>query len=551
MLERVKERITKLLKESLKNLHKNLHPVGVSGEFNLEVPKEKKYGDLATNLAFNLAGQLRRSPQELAELIVKNLPEEKDLIKRVEIAGGGFINFFLSEKWLYKVLEEIEKKKAKYGSSNLGKGKRVLLEFVSANPTGPLHIGHGRAGVVGDVLGNILEAIGYKVEREYYYNDVGKQMETLGSSLQARYLQLLQEKISFPEDGYQGEYIKDIAKKLFAKNGSEYKSKDLRFFTNFAEKEILKGIKKDLKDLGIRYNHWVKETTLHKEGKVKKVVNLLKKRGYIYEEEGALWLKSTSFGDDKDRVVIKSNGESTYLTPDIAYHKDKYERGFKWLVNILGPDHHGYVPRLRAAVEALGYPEKSISVLILQLVTLYRGKKKIPMSTRSGDFVTLGQVLEEVGRDVTRFFFLMRGVESHLDFDLELAKKESPENPVYYIQYAHARISSILREAKKRGVKERKRVNFALLKEEEELELAKKLANFPQEILLCAKNLEPQGIVRYLQELATLFHQYYTKFRVISSQEALIFSRLSLVKAVRTVLKNGLALLGISASEEM
>jgi arginyl-tRNA synthetase len=400
-------------------------------------------------------------------------------------------------------------------------------------------------------LGNILEATGYRVEREYYYNDAGKQMENLGSSLRARYLQLLKEKVSLPRDGYQGGYLKDIARKLLDKNGPECKSKDLRFFTNFAEREILKGIKKDLKDSGVRYDNWIKETTLHKEGKVKKAVNLLKKRGCIYEREGALWLRSTSFGDDKDRVVIKSNGEPTYLAPDIAYHEDKYERGFKWLINIFGPDHHGYVPRLRAAIEALGHPKTILSVLILQLVTLYRGKEKIPMSTRSGDFVTLGQVLEEVGRDVTRFFFLMRGVGSHLDFDLELAKKESLENPVYYLQYAHARISSILKEAKKEGVKEGKSPDLTLLKEEEELELAKKLANFPQEILLCVKNLEPQGMVRYLQELATLFHQYYTKFRVISSQGTLTSARLFLVKAVRTVLKNGLTILGISAPEKM
>lgn len=540
------ERVIKLLKESL-------HKIGLEEEvsFVLEVPREKKYGDLATNLAFKVAGKLRKSPEESARMIVQNLPREKDLIEKIEIAGEGFINFFLSEKWLYKILEEIEKKKDRYGHSRRGRGKKVILEFVSANPTGPLHVGHGRAGVVGDVLANILEANGYEVEREYYYNDAGKQMATLGSSLRARYLQLLGEKVPLPDEGYQGEYVKDIARKLFEKDDSRDKDKDLKFFSSFAEQEILKGIKKDLKDLDIKYDSWVKETTLHQEGKVKEVVELLRKKKYLYEKEGALWLKSTSFGDDKDRVVIRSNGEPTYLAPDIAYHKNKYERGFKWLINILGPDHHGYVTRLRAGIEALGYPETSLSILILQLVTLYRGKKKIPMSTRSGDFVTLRQIVEEVGKDAARFFFLMRGRESHLDFDLELAREESPENPVYYIQYAHARICSILGEGEKREAGEGEEIDFALLKEREELDLVKKVSHFPQEVISCARNLEPQGMARYLQELAALFHQYYAKFRVISSQKALTAGRLFLVKAVGSVLKNGLTLLGVSAPQKM
>ncbi len=552
---RIKEKIGLLIKKALKGAKK-------SGELNikedipfyLEIPKEEKHGDFTTNVAFDLAKQKEMSPYKVAMTIVKHLRKEP-LIKEVKVEGGGFINFFLDEQWLYQILLEIEKEKERFGQLNIGKGKSVLLEFVSANPTGPLHIGHGRAGVVGDVLGNLLKFAGYKVEREYYYNDVGNQMHILGNSVRIRYLQSLGEKITFPENGYWGRYIKDIAQEVVKKYRDKYKliseEKSINFFTNFAEKEILKRIKKDLQSLGIKYDSWVKETSFHKEGKIKEVINFLKEKRYIYEKEGALWFKSSIFGDDKDRVVIRSNGESTYLAPDIAYHRDKYERGFDWLINLLGPDHHGYVTRLKAAVQALGHEKEKLSIIILQLVTLGKGKEKIPMSTRAGDFVSLEEIINEVGKDVSRFFFLMRGTDSHLDFDLALAKKESLENPVYYIQYAHARICSILKEAKKRKISRTKKVDLTLLKEKEELNLIRKLANFPEEINTAVRILEPQGITRYLHQLSTLFHQYYTKHRVIMQETSLTCARLFLVEAIRTVLSNGLTLLGISAPQKM
>ncbi|MCD5390722.1 arginine--tRNA ligase [candidate division NPL-UPA2 bacterium] len=551
MTREVKEAVTELIREGIDRAREkeelalcDLPPV------YLEVPSEKQYGDLATSIALQLASQVKLSPRRVAEVIVKHIPQSST-VSQIEVAGPGFINFFLTPEALYPVLGDIEEEGANYGRSDSGKGKRVLIEFISANPTGPLTAAHGRHGAVGDALANILQMVGYRVYREYYYNDVGHQMDILGKSVQARYHQLRGEETTFPEDDYKGNYITHIAQEI-ARECEDVK-KDLGFFRRFAEEKLFESIKKDLEDFAVQFDGWVKEKDLYESGQLKKTMERLKKEGHIYEKEGALWFRSSRFGDEKDRVVEKSDGQPTYLAPDIAYHQNKYERGFHCLIDILGPDHHGYVGRLKAAIEALGHEKESLRVIILQLVSLYRGKEKLPMSTRAGEFITLRQVLDEVGKDAARFFFLMRTTNSHLNFDLNLAKSQSTENPVYYVQYAHARICSILEFAAERGVEVNKvgEVDLSLLKEKEELEIIKTLAQFPEVVEGCARALEPHGLTSYLQELAGGLHNYYNKFRVIGEDRNLSSARLILVKAVRTTLQNGLHLLGISAPEKM
>ena len=570
MTREVKEAVIRLIREGIdKARRKGELALGDLPPVHLEVPSEKKNGDLATSIALQLSSHLNLSPRKVAEVIVKHVkaisPQPSrpirdkfplggsSIISQIEVAGPGFINFFLAREALYPVLGDIEEEGANYGRSNLGKGKKVLIEFVSANPTGPLTVAHGRHGAVGDALANILQMVGYEVHREYYYNDVGRQMDILGKSVQARYQELQGEEISFPEDGYKGNYITSIAQEI-ARECENVDRGDSGFFRSFAEEKLLESIKKDLEDFGLKFDDWVKEKDLYESGQVKKTLERLRKEGHIYQKEGALWFRSSHFGDEKDRVVEKSDGQPTYLAPDIAYHQNKYERGFHCLIDILGPDHHGYVGRLKAAIEALGYEKDSLKVIILQLVSLYRGKEKLPMSTRAGEFIALRQVLDEVGKDAARFFFLMRTTNSHLNFDLDLAKSQSTENPVYYVQYAHARICSILDFAAKRGVEVKKveEVDLSLLKEKEELEMLKTLAQFPEVVESCARALEPQGLSSYLQELAGGLHNFYTKFRVIGPGDGNLGSaRLILVKAVRTTLRNGLRLLGVSAPEKM
>ncbi len=522
----------------------------------LEIPKEKSHGDLAANIAFKSARFAKLPPIELANLIKSKLDAIhagtfKDAIERVETKAPGFINFFLSKKYLCKVLLEIERKKHNFGKSGIGRGVRLQVEFVSANPTGPLTIAHGRQAAIGDSLANILGFLGYRVAREYYLNDEGTQMDILGNSIRIRYLELLGQSQEFPADGYKGSYIIDIARAFRKKYGKKFiKTTDISSFRGFGLRWILNDIRKDLKDFGVKFDVWYSQRALRKSGKVQKAISYLKEKGYIYEHDGAVWFKSRAFGDDKDRVVFKSDGSATYLAPDIAYHLEKYRRGFKKVIDIWGPDHHGYVPRMKAAIKALGFSASSLDVLIVQLATLYKGGEVVSMSTRSGEFVTLREVMDEVGRDVARFCFLMRRISSHLDFDLDVVKSQSQENPVYYIQYAHARVWSILEYGKKAHMSLAK-FNSRLLKEEEEIAILRSLREFPLVVNLSGKTLEPYIILQYLQDLATLFHSFYNKHRVVGGDLSLTKSRLVLVDCVRIVLANGLRLLGVSFPKKM
>ena len=541
------------LKEASSLLEEALVKIGESSGVRqlpspyLEIPHEARHGDLSTNVAMHLAKQSVLPPLKIAEDIVKLITPRSSVFSRIEAAPHGFINFFFKPEIFHPIISQIIREGKRYGCSNSGEGKRVLLEFVSANPTGPLTVAHGRHAAVGDAIARILSAAGYAVVKEYYYNDSGAQMELLGRSLQARYEEISGERRDFPEDGYHGEYLKELARQITA---DEAKG-DIDFFSSFAEERIFAGIKQDLLEFGVNFDSWVKEKDLYESGAVDSVIEALKEKGEIYEEDGALWLRSSSFGDEKDRVVRRRNEEPTYVASDIAYHRQKYERGFDLLIDFFGPDHHGYSPRLWAALAALGYGREKLKIIIVQLVSLYRGEEKISMSTRKGDFVTLRQVLDEVGGDVARFFFLMRKINSHLNFDIELAKSESLENPVYYVQYAHARSESIMRVAQSiTQVAENE--DLSPLKEKEEIAIMKKLAQFPDIITGCAKNLEPQALTGYLHDLAKAFHSYYNHFRVINPDNRhLTGARLKLVKAVKIVIANGLNFLGILPREKM
>lgn len=522
---------------------------------DLEIPRERVHGDLASNIAMRTARFTGRPPIEFACLIKTKLEDLiassnlKNDIDRVETKPPGFINFFLSQKYLRKGLLDIKRERNNFGRASLGRGIKLQVEFVSANPTGPLTIAHGRQAAIGDSLANIFEFLGYAVTREYYLNDEGTQMDILGNSIRIRYLNLSGKKEDFPPDGYKGSYVIDIAAAFKKRYGRKYlKTARRDIFRDFGLRWILKDIKKDLKDFGVRFDNWYSQKALRKSGKVRKVIGLLKDKGYIYEKDQAVWFKSTLFGDDKDRVVFKSDGSATYLAPDIAYHLDKYRRGFKKITDIWGPDHHGYVPRMKAAIKALGFSEDSLSVLIVQLATLYRGGKIVSMSTREGEFVTLREVMNEVGKDVSRFCFISRRISSHLDFDLDAVRKESMENPVYYIQYAHARIWSILAYGKSHL---KGKYDCDLLKEPEELELMRILRQFPMVAALAGRVQEPYVILQYLQDLATVYHSFYNKHRVVGDDLSLAKSRLVLVDCVRIVLANGLRLLGVSLPKKM
>lgn len=531
---------------------KGLIGAGELPPIHLERPKREGFGDFATNVAMPLATREGRPPREVATLIVKEMGSSP-LIKKVEVAGPGFINIFMDRACWVGLLKDIPYLGDAYGRSEVGKGRKVQVEFVSANPTGPLHIGHGRGAVIGDVLANILEATGFDVTREYYINDVGRQMDVLGGSLYLRYLELLGEGVEFPDDHYKGSYMVDIARDFFRRFGDSLKgSSDLLRFTRFAATSIMEGIKKDLGDFGVRFDVFYSESTLFERGLVQETIEGLRARGVIYEEEGALWFRTTTFGDDKDRVLIKSDGSTTYFASDIAYHKDKLDRGFERIIDIWGADHHGYQPRMKALFKALGRDE-GLEVILVQLVSLLRGGVPVAMSTRAGEFVTLREVLDEVGRNAARFFFLMRRSDAPLEFDLELARKESPENPVFYVQYAHARLCSIVEYAKEKGIgiPGFDEVSFDLLSLPEELAIIKALASFPEVVEGSTLSLEPHRLTFYLQELAGLFHPYYNKNRVISEDRGLTKARLYLSNALRIVLRNGLRLLGVSATEKM
>jgi len=547
--ESLQAALQKIIKEYVKK-KKAVLPDGFQAA--LDLSRDPAHGDWSTAVAFRLAKLVREKPSRIAEDLVSALKKELPSVSRFEIAGGGFINFFLPTASLAGVLIEIHKRDLEFGRSDYGRGKKVLIEFVSANPTGPLTIAHGRQAALGDSLARILRSSGHSVTTEYYLNDAGRQMNLLGESLWVRYLELAGQALPLPKEGYQGAYLIEVAKKLLEEKKDSLlgKSKEeaIDFCRQFAAGEILKGIKKDLEETRVSFDYYSTESSLYREKAVEKALGLLRDRGHLYESEGALWFRSTSFGDDKDRVIRKSSGEYTYLAPDLAYHQKKFERGFELLINLWGPDHHGYVPRLKAGCQALGYDPERVRILIVQLVTLFRKGEPVRMSTRAGEFVTLRELFEEVGPDATRFFFLLRRIESHLDFDLDLAKTQSDENPVYYLQYAHARISSILKFA---GRRVDSNVNLERLHAPEEMELIKMLQEYPRILISAAQFLEPYKVVEYLRELAAQFHQFYALHRVVTEDGELTATRLLLVDGVRIVLRNGLEVLGISHPETM
>lgn len=523
----------------------------------IELTKDAAHGDYATNAAMMLASRLKMNPRRIAEALIAELGDPGGVVARTEIAGPGFINFFIREGFWATLLEAVEREGAGYGRLDFGAGRRVQVEFVSANPTGPLHIGHARGAVVGDAVAAVLAACGYAVEREYYINDAGNQMHNLGRSVLARCRELAGGDAPFPENGYQGEYIRELAREVLAREGrrclDEAEGEAIPRLTDYAGGVILDGIKDDLKAFGIVFDRYFSERTLYENDGVAKLLTALEAQGFIYREDGTLWFRTTAFGDEKDRVVIRQNGEPTYFAADIAYHRNKFERGFDTVIDVWGADHHGYIPRMLAGVQALGYPKEALQVILVQLVNLLRDGKPVAMSTRSGEFVTLRQVVDEVGRDAARYNFLMRRSDSHLDFDLEVAKRQSNDNPVYYVQYAHARICSILKTAAEKGVAVPAYGQAALarLTLPEEAALIKTLIRLPEVIEGAARNLEPHRLTFYLNELAGLFHSYYNKNKVVSEDGDLSGARLFLVRAVRTVLVNVLGLLGVSAPERM
>jgi arginyl-tRNA synthetase len=527
---------------------------------DLERPKDLSNGDLTSTIALRSAKILRKAPQVVAGELLKSFEASiqssslKEKVEKIEIKGPGFINFFLTSKAHFSIVSQVLREGKDYGRQNIGQNKKVQIEFVSANPTGPLSIAHARQAAVGDALGNIFRFIGFDLKKEFYVNDEGNQINILGNSVKMRALEILGQPITFPEDYYQGDYIKDMAQDFM----NRHKIRDVgalekipqNEFAQYAGGYLLDVIKKELDDFGVHFDIWTHQSKVATQDKIEKTLEFLKSKDFIYEHEGALWFKSTAFGDDKDRVVKKSDGNFTYLTPDIVYHQNKFDRGFEWILNIWGPDHHGYIPRITAAVEALGHDKKAISVLIVQLATLFRDGQEVSMSTRRGQYVSLREVMQEVGVDASRFFFLMRHISAHLEFDLELAKKQSPENPVYYIQYAHARVYSINKKALEEGF-DTKPVEITCLQEKEELELIKKMGEFPESLKFCYDQLDPFPLVSYLQDLATCFHRFYDCHRVVDSDKQLTKERLTLVNSCRIVLENGLNLLGVSAPEKM
>lgn len=521
--------------------------------YSLEVPRDKQHGDFAVNVAMLLAKDAKMAPRSIAQSIINNL-EYKEWLEKVEIAGPGFINLYLNSSWLYEVMPRVIKEDMEFGHTNYGRKEKVEVEFVSANPTGLLHMGNARGAALGDTLSNILQAAGYEVTREFYINDSGNQIENFAKSLEARYLQKLGKDVPFPEDGYHGADLIDTVNNIITEVKDKYVDIDsaLRkeFLVQKALTEKLAAIKNDLLSFGVEYDVWFSEQTLHDSGAIDKTIEELKGKGYIYEKEGALWFKSTLFGDEKDEVIVRSNGVPTYFAADIAYHKNKYERGFKRVINIWGADHHGHVARMKGSMEALGYDPRQLQVILMQLVRLFKGGEIVRMSKRSGQYITLAELMADVGRDAARFFFVMRSSDSHLDFDLDLAKAESAENPVYYVQYAHARINSILK-AYPGEFPAPDSVDFTLLKEEAELDLIRKIADLPEEITCAAVSLEPHRLTRYAHELASLFHSFYNSCRVLTQDEELTKARLLLVDAARITLRNVLTILGVSAPERM
>ncbi len=527
-------------------------------DFVVEVPREKGHGDFATNMAMLLAKPARSSPRKIAGELAGEIDLKDSPVERVEVAGPGFINFYLKKDWSAAELPLILKLDGNYGRVDIGGGGRVQVEFVSANPTGLLHMGNARGAALGDSLASILDFAGYKVTREFYINDAGNQVEHFGRSLEARYLQILGLQAEVPEEGYHGEDIVETMKGFVQIHGDKYlglpSGERRRAMTEYALMEKIEAIRTTLEDFGVVYDLWFSEQYLHESGAVRGALDRLGERGCLYRHEDALWFKASDFGAEKDEVLVRGNGAPTYFAADIAYHSNKFERGFDRIINIWGADHHGHVSRMKGAMAALGYDPDALQIIIMQLVRLYRNGEIVRMSKRTGRFVTLEELMEEVGRDAARYFFVMRSPDSHLEFDLDLARARSNENPVYYIQYAHARICSIFRQLEEQGrsLPDPALVDLSLLGEESEMTLIRKLADFPEEVGASARDLAPHRLARYLHELAGLLHSFYNAHRVISpDRTGLTDARLVLAGAVRVVIRNGLKLLGLSAPERM
>ncbi|MBC2715353.1 MAG: arginine--tRNA ligase [Desulfobacteraceae bacterium] len=532
-------------------------------EFSIEEPKVDAHGDLSTNFAMVNAKTQKMAPRKIAEILIRYIGNNSPVIEKTEIAGPGFINFFILPAAWYPVLSDIYEKDTAYGFSNMGNGQKVQVEFVSANPTGPLHVGHGRGAIVGDSVASILTACGYDVHKEYYINDAGKQIQTLGLSVFLRCRELDGHSIDFPEDCYQGDYIYDIARELKQEKGdwvfTVSEEKAVAFCAKFAADRMIINIRNVLNTLGIEFDNWYSEQALMDSGKVASVIQKFKDQQLIYEKDDALWFKTEAFGDEKDRVVVRNNGQGTYFASDIAYHQDKLDRGFDRIIDVWGADHHGYIPRIRASITASGKDENQFVVILTQLVNLLRKGVPVSMGKRSGQFITLKEVIDEVGKDAVRFIFLTRHYESPLDFDLEVAKQKTNDNPVYYVQYVHARISSIIKKAqdeKQIGENEITDICFdgkavARIKEPEEIQLIKHLARYPETIRSSAEYMEPHRMAFYLMDLAADFHAYYNKHRVLTEDPDLTAGRLYLIFAVQKVIRNGLTLLGVSAPDSM
>ncbi|MFA5038425.1 MAG: arginine--tRNA ligase [Candidatus Omnitrophota bacterium] len=561
MFQEVEKQLLALLREGVEKAFQasSAGPVPelILNGVTLEIPKDKTFGDLSCSIAMKLSSHLRKSPQAIAALIVGSMKESQHqhLFAGLEIKGAGFINIFLARRVYDDLLRSVNEQAKDFGRTQEAGGRKLLLEFVSANPTGALSVAHARQAAVGDALANILEMAGYDVTREYYLNDEGNQIRILGRSIGLRYQELEGKSIVFPEEYYQGEYIIDLAREVLEDQSACERLRafsDIQkeeFFMEFGTRRIMEIIRRELDAFCVRFDNWYSQKALTSAGMIEKALEEFKARGYIYEEQGAVWFRSTAFGDDKDRVVRKTDGSYTYLAPDIAYHQDKFRRGFERLVNIWGPDHHGYIPRMKAAIQAMGHDKDAMDVIIVQLATLFRKGVPVPMSTRKGQYVTLTEVLNEVGRDAGRFFFLMRKTDSHLDFDLELAKKQTQENPVYYVQYAHARICGILNSA---GTMEQmEEADLALLAQPEERDLMRSILEYPFCLQMCANQLDPYAMTVYLQSLASSFHRFYDRHKVLSEHTGLTAARLFLIRAVRNVLANGLTVLGVTAPERM
>lgn len=553
-----REQIVDLIEKALEKASaEGRLPAVEHGRIELERPRRREHGDWATNVALAVAGRAEMNPREVAGIIADSIEPSPDIISGVEVAGPGFINFHLAPAFVRGVLFEVAEKGGSFGSSSVGEGRRVQVEFVSANPVGPLHVGHGRWAALGDALASVMSHAGYRVEREFYVNDYGTQMRNFGLSISARYVELLGGESPLPEGGYAGRYIVEIAERIVAEHADEFAAltdeERAERFTEMEYPRMLESIRETLRKMGVAFDVWFSERELYGSGEVADTLEALEQDGKAYREKGALWLRSTDYGDEKDRVLVRSSGEPTYFASDIAYHRDKMERGFDTVINIWGADHHGYVARMKASMEAMGYGSEHLEVILGQLVKLFRDGEPVTMSKRTGEIVTLDELLEEVGADAARYFFLQRSSDSPLDFDIELAKRESPENPVYYVQYAHARICSILRYAAEEGadLSDPDPVDLELLDTEAEMDLLRKLAELEEVVELCAERRAPHRLTGYGEELASLFHAFYRDCRVVTDDPRLSRARLFAVRAVRQVLETVLGLIGVSAPEKM